>query len=396
MEVRKLSLHQFRNYESCSLTFNPGVNVISGENGQGKTTLLEAIFLCTCARSHKTSKDKELIHYNRNEYLVSLDYVVNPEKNDFEESLEIAYYEAQSGVAERSRNTRVIRHNGVKLDRVAEMMGLFNAVIFAPEDIMLIKDSPQGRRRFLDLLISQVNRHYFSSLQLYSNVLTQRNRLLKQIKEEQKTTFTAAPHFAAQLSVWNDQLIRYAAEIIFQRLKYTAILAEQAKRYHAEISSGHENLVLRYESISGIDKDSSIAAIEERYAQILLKHESEDIFRGSTSSGPHRDDLSFNLDDKLLRSFGSQGQQRTAVLALKLAELYLLKEMSGQTPVLLLDDVLPELDENRRLALLNSLGDAQVFISCTDVDEVHEKLRQVLADKGSSTFKVSRNQVEMV
>lgn len=394
MEVRKLTLQQFRNYESCSLEFCPGVNVITGENGQGKTTLLEAIFLCTCARSHKTSKDKELIHYDTSEYKVELEFVANPSLNDFSETLEIGYYEAIAGYAERSRNTRIIKYNGVKLDRVAEMMGLFNAVIFAPEDIMLIKEGPQGRRRFLDLLISQVNRHYFSSLQLYGSVLLQRNRLLKLMKE--RGGAGQDEHLARQLSVWNEQLITHASEIILQRLKYAAMLAKHAANFHNKISSGSENMLLRYETLSGLTAESSLEDIANRYGEILLRHESEDIFRGSTSVGPHRDDISLKMDGKSLRSFGSQGQQRTAVLSLKLAELELLKEFTGQTPVLLLDDVLPELDENRRLSLVNSLKDAQVFITCTDIDEVHEKLRSLLADKGSRTYIVSNNQVTAV
>ncbi len=394
MEVRKLTLQQFRNYESCSLEFCPGVNVITGENGQGKTTLLEAIFLCTCARSHKTSKDKELIHYDTSEYKVELEFVANPSLNDFSETLEIGYYEAIAGYAERSRNTRIIKYNGVKLDRVAEMMGLFNAVIFAPEDIMLIKEGPQGRRRFLDLLISQVNRHYFSSLQLYGSVLLQRNRLLKLMKE--RGGAGQDEHLARQLSVWNEQLITHASEIILQRLKYAAMLAKHAANFHNQISSGSENMLLRYETLSGLTAESSLEDIANRYGEILLRHESEDIFRGSTSVGPHRDDISLKMDGKSLRSFGSQGQQRTAVLSLKLAELELLKEFTGQTPVLLLDDVLPELDENRRLSLVNSLKDAQVFITCTDIDEVHEKLRSLLADKGSRTYIVSNNQVTAV
>lgn len=396
MEVRKLELRQFRNYEACALEFCPGVNVISGENGQGKTTLLEAIFLCTCARSHKTSKDKELIQFNTNEYSLNLEFVANPLKNNFAETLEITYLDTIPGLQERSRISRVVKYNGVKLDRVAEMMGLFNAVIFAPEDIMLVKEGPQGRRRFLDLIISQVNRHYFSSLQLYSSILLQRNRLLKQMKEEQRGSRKPAEHFASQLAVWNEQLSKHAVEIITQRLKFSELLAKHAAYYHQEISSGAENLTVRYESLSGLTVVSSREEIALKYQETLKRHESEDVFRGSTSVGPHRDDISLSLENKSLRSFGSQGQQRTAVLSLKLAELELLRQHTGQTPVLLLDDVLPELDENRRLSLVNSLQDAQVFITCTDVDEVHEKLRTLLADKGSRSYIVSRNSVEMV
>lgn len=396
MEVRKLELHQFRNYEACTLEFCPGVNVISGENGQGKTTLLEAIFLCTCARSHKTSKDKELIQFNSGEYSVGLEFVANPLKNDFAETLEIAYFDAVPGLQERSRISRVVKYNGVKLDRVAEMMGLFNAVIFAPEDIMLVKEGPQGRRRFLDLIISQVNRHYFSSLQLYSSVLLQRNRLLKQMKDQARGFQPSAEHYASQLAVWNEQLSKQAVEIIAQRLKFAAMLAKHAAFFHQQISSGAEHLALRYETLNGLTSESSPEEITLKYEETLRKHEAEDIFRGSTSIGPHRDDISLVLDNRSLRSYGSQGQQRTAVLSLKLAELELLRQYTGQTPVLLLDDVLPELDENRRLSLVSSLQDAQVFITCTDIDEVHDKLRTLLADKGSRTYMVSRNSVEMV
>lgn len=396
MEVKRLSLRQFRNYEHCELEFCPGVNVIAGENGQGKTTLLEAIFLCTCARSHRTSKDRELIRHEASEYRVELEFFADRGDEAFAESLSLAYLDALPGVPERGRSQRCVFYNGVKLDRIAELMGLFNAVIFCPEDILLIKEGPAGRRRFLDMLLSQLSRPYFCALQRYHNVLAQRNKLLKQLKEAALAGAEGEAALSAELSVWNGQLCEQAVVIIEQRAKVCAELAELAAERHRAISGGREELCIRYEGLRSVDAASTREAIREQYLNRLLAHEREDVFKGSTSVGPHRDDVELLLGDKALRAFGSQGQQRTAVLALKLAELELLRRARGRMPVLLLDDVLPELDERRRLSLIEGLKGAQVFITCTDVEEVHEKLKRLLEDKGSRTFRLSDNRLQMV
>lgn len=381
MEVKRLQLKQFRNYASLDLEFCSGVNLISGKNGQGKTSILEAIFLCTCARSHRTSKDKELIQHGASSYTVEMELESAYRTEKLSESL-LIHYEEKSFLNKKA--TRQVFKDGVKLDRVAELMGIFNAVIFAPEDIQLIKASPQGRRRFVDLLLSQVKRSYFVQLTQYHQVLQQRNHLLKQMKEHSGNRNL----LHLQLEVWNERFLDFATDLFWERKTLLKDLANSLKPYHANISGGKEEVKLIYEShravLDGESKEEIRLGLEER----LKKMELQEIERGISLTGPQRDDLDFLLNGVSLKTYGSQGQQRTCVLALKQAELDFLKAKTKQTPVLLLDDVLPELDEQRRLSLISGIQETQVFITCTDVEEAHVQLRSMLHDRGSRSFVV--------
>lgn len=368
MIIRKIELTQFRNYERQIIATEPGINVFYGDNAQGKTNILEAVYLCACARSHRTSRDAEMIRHSADHYSVRIEFV---NQNGSDDEIEISYFEAVTGDPQRTRSQRIVRHNGLKLDRIADLMGLFHAVIFAPEDLMLVKEGPATRRRYLDLLISQVRPTYFLTLQQFSRHLLQRNKLLKDLRDTRVGgKFVLDEQAELQLDVWNQSLAEHAAALIEQRLIYTKRIAELAGQSQSEISSGKEKLYVKYKTIAGIKPNMSKSKIYDIYYEKLKSMINEDLEKGSTGVGPHRDDLELSLDGDGLKPFASQGQQRTAVLSLKLAELAILRQDTGEAPVLLLDDVMSELDENRRNSLLHNINDAQVFVTCTDAQQV--------------------------
>lgn len=366
MIIHKVELSEFRNYERQSIDTEPGINVFYGNNAQGKTNILEAVYLCACARSHRTARDADLIRHSADRYAVKIFFV---NQNGSEDEIEIEYLEAVSGDPQRTRSQRIVRQNGLKLDRIGDLMGLFHAVIFAPEDLMLVKEGPSTRRRYLDLLISQVRPSYFLNLQQYSRYLLQRNKLLKQIVSlDEKARL--------QLEVWNQALAEQAAGLIEQRMIYIQRIAELAAGAQEKISSGNEKLYIKYRTISGIKPDFTKKQIADHYLEKLNAGMADDLDKRTTGQGPHRDDLELSLDGDGLKPFASQGQQRSAVLSLKLAELAILRQDTGEAPVLLLDDVMSELDESRRLRLLENINDAQVFVTCTDAQQVVTEIRQ--------------------
>ncbi|MDD2440509.1 MAG: DNA replication/repair protein RecF [Eubacteriales bacterium] len=398
MIVTHINLNQFRNYKEQEIAASPGINVFFGDNAQGKTNILEAVYLCTCARSHRTAKDSDLILRQTDHYAIKVDF---KSCNGSSESVEIQYLDAVAGDEQRNRAIRHIYHNNMRLERISDLMGLFHAVIFAPEDLMLVKEGPATRRRYLDLLISQVRPSYFLHLQQFARILAQRNKLLKDLREQgfgrQKPLDEARK---IQLDVWNDTLAKEGAAIITQRMCYSERIAQIAMDAQVSISSGKEQLYVKYRSITGLSPDKDENEIVSLYASKLKSMVCEDIEKGVTGQGPHRDDLDLSLDGSGLKPFASQGQQRSAVLALKLAELVILKQDTGETPVFLLDDVMSELDEKRRTSLLQNIDDAQVFVTCTDARQVYDEMIQKKAgDEGSKSerpyafFKVENGQV---
>ena len=368
MIITKITLNQFRNYLDQEITTSPGINVFFGDNAQGKTNILEAVYLCTCARSHRTARDSDLILHDKDQYGVKIEFIC---QNGSTESVEIRFLDAVNGDAQRSRSLRQIYHNGLKLDRISDMMGLFHAVIFAPEDLMIVKEGPATRRRYLDLLISQIRPGYFVHLQQYNKIINQRNRLLKMLRDQGygrgKNLDTTR---LMQLDVWDDALTKEAVAVIKQRRIFTERIAEIAAKAQNDISSGKEQLNVKYKSVPGIDINTKDDQLAERLLRKLKSMLYDDIEKGSTQVGPHRDDLDLSLDGSSLKPFASQGQQRSAVLALKLAELIILREETGEAPVFLLDDVMSELDENRRNSLLENIHEAQVFVTCTDTEQI--------------------------
>jgi len=417
MFIRSIHIENFRNYRRLDLNVEPSINVFFGENAQGKTNIIEAIYLCACARSHRTSKDRELIFHGEQGYKVQLDMMAHRyrhlivcreeesvpssseqerkqgrKKNDYyEESLSISFLEAAEGPEGLKKARRIAEHDNVPLERISDFMGIFHAVIFAPEDLLLIKEGPSVRRRYMDLLISQVRPCYFHDLLTYSKLLQQRNRTLKLLRQKH-AIHTLGALEESELEIWDYPLAQAAARILAERILFAERIKILAHQKHEQISGGKESLFVRYRTITGLlteeiqnDPMSNLPKIEEILLTRWKATHQDDYEKGNTSVGPHRDDLELSLDGDGLRAFASQGQQRSAALALKLAELTILREETGEMPVLLLDDVFSELDAGRRACLLSNMGGAQVFITCTDRSFIEKELK----DRSSPLFGAS-------
>ncbi len=381
MQITQVQLENFRNYRRLDISVGPSINVFFGENAQGKTNLIEAIYLCACARSHRTARDREMIYHGEDGYKVTLSIHSDARKdssgqrNEYEETVFLQYIDAVQTPEGLRKARRVVGQDGVPFERISDFIGIFHAVIFAPEDLLLIKEGPSVRRRYLDLLISQVRPTYFFDLQTYAKILMQRNRTLKMLRQ-QKGLHELSSLEKSEIEIWDYPLAQVGARMIRERIYFAQKVQLFAGEKHEQISGGKERLFVRYRTISGLstEDDKTTQEIEE----ILLKRwkstHQEDYEKGSTTFGPHRDDLEMSLDGDGLRSFASQGQQRSAALAMKLAELMILREETGENPVLLLDDVFSELDSGRRSCLLQNIGDAQVFISCTDRTFIEREL----------------------
>ncbi|WP_346355092.1 DNA replication/repair protein RecF [Azotosporobacter soli] len=341
MKVQQLILRNFRNYDVLELSPAAGINILLGNNAQGKTNIIEALYYSALGRSHRTSSDEEMIRWEQDGGAIQVLF----SRMGVEQELRIQFLPSKG---------KSCFHNGHKI-KAKDIVGMFNAVLFAPEDLMLVKGAPVLRRRFLDGEISQASPYYYQQLLSYNRILGQRNHLLKKIRERKAKE--------ELLDSWDPQLAKAAASIVGKRLEAVKKLAMLANLMHRKITANQENLQVQYQ-LSGIGEgDLSPAA----YEKALLEGRRQDVFRGSTGVGPHRDDLTLLVNNVALRSFGSQGQQRTGALSLKLAELEYIKSETGEYPVLLLDDVMSELDESRREHLLAFIKDRiQTFISATD------------------------------
>lgn len=335
MYVRNLKLRNFRNYKEMETSFCPGLNVIYGKNGQGKTNIIEALFLCAAGKSHRTAHDVDLINTEADSFCIDLFF----ENGQGDRTMQFRY---------NNKKQKSISIQEIPIRKIGELMGNFNAVIFSPEDLMMIKQGPALRRRFIDIALSQIKPSYFFALQQYNKTLLQRNTLLKQIKKNRS--------FLETLEVWDQSLYQLGMEIIKQRevfLQEISILIEENHRF---ISGEKETLQLKYQP--------SVSA--EQYLMKLKQATAGDIERESTGVGPHRDDYIYLLDGQELKIYGSQGQQRTAVLSSKLAELMIMEKDTEEKPVLLLDDVLSELDLDRQKLLFEKIEEIQTFVTCTD------------------------------
>lgn len=418
MKINKIVLKQFRNYEQLELSLGPKINFLFGENGQGKTNLLEAIYLCTCARSHRTSKDADLKRKNSDFYEVSLYF---EKQQTYEEQLKI-----------RLDTKRSVFHDEMKLEKLGDMMGIFQSVIFAPEDIALVKEGPALRRRFMDLILSQTYPLYFSYLSKASHVLEQRNAFLKQLHEKYKGQgFDLSKETFIQeqslMSVWDDQYAKVWVYVFLARyflIKDLKVFAQSAYTTLSAYTEGQEHLDFHYEAcqikalskvvdlnvLEHLDEKEPLTMIQklERvpfelksalydfYIQKLEQNFIEDIRKKTSTYGFHRDEIEFYLNGENIKSFASQGQTRSIVLALKLAELQFIAKENKKRPVLLLDDVLSELDEYRRKALMSFIQDEQVIITCTDAKESMEHLKELQSRKESKFFKVKAATIEEV
>ena len=346
MNVKKLEVVSFRNIKTEVIEPCEGVNIIYGDNAQGKTNMLEGIWLFTGCRSFRGAKDNELKNFNFPKALLSLDFY----GYDREQNL---YLEIEKG--------RKFMLNGVKQNSASKIMGEFLAVVFSPIHLSLVKDGPFERRKFLDIAISQLKPKYAVTLSQYNKALAQRNILLKDIVYHSELYDT--------LDIWEDRLAFYAGEIIRQRVGYINRLSVFCDEIYKGISSGKEKIEISYYQqcpAYGADKQE----LYDNIKNLLFASRKNDIATGFTSVGPHRDDLSIKIDGLTAKSYGSQGQQRSAALALKLGEAAMIKEFTSQQPVALLDDVMSELDESRQNYILNHIKDWQVFITCCDPNSV--------------------------
>lgn len=352
MEVKSLKLINYRNYKNLDIEFSKSFNIIYGNNAQGKTNIVESIYLCASGRSHRTSKDSELLKHTEDSFYIRLML----KKLENEGQIEIIY-----SPEERKK----IKINELPIKRMADLMGHLNAVMFAPEDLQIIKQGPAERRRFTDITLSQLRPSYFYDLQQYSKILYQRNALLKSIPEKKE--------LEATLEVWDRHLAKTGSRIMKGRNDFINRLDGFAKERHNYLSGGKEHILLKYVpsfeyefSSSAFNGDSNTDQLEDAILRLLKQNRRKEIFKGVSLIGPHRDDINIILNGENTKLYGSQGQQRTAVLSMKLAEIDLMKEESGDYPVLLLDDVLSELDDDRKKQLLDGIEGMQTFITCTD------------------------------
>ena len=392
MYIKSIRIENFRNYGRLDLQVEPSINVLYGENAQGKTNIIEAIYLCTCARSHRTSKDKEMILHGQKQYKVSIVLASQrmTDHNAYDEKLSITYFEASDMPSEIIKAKRLIEYNEVPLERLSDLMGIFHAVVFAPEDLLLIKEGPSVRRRYMDLLISQVRPCYFHDLVTYTKILQQRNQTLKLLRQK-KSSHLLDSSENGEIEIWDYPLSEVATRIIVERILFSKRISAIASQKHEQISGGKEKLFVKYRTVPSLLSEDVLQNPEEKKEKIesiLLERfkntHQEDYERGTTGSGPHRDDLELSLDGDGLRAFASQGQQRSAALALKLAELQIIMEETGEMPVLLLDDVFSELDSRRRSCLLSNIENAQVFITCTDRSFILQEMKDSLEPSSQS------------
>lgn len=347
MFITQLYLKNFRNYKEISLKFNKNLNVIFGENAQGKTNLLESIYLSSIGKSFKPVTEKEMIFFGEKHLDVRVDYFSRG--RDMFNTVRL--------FAEKKKAVTV---NGVGLTKMSELVGNLTVVIFTPGELSLIKDGPGVRRRFLDMIICQVRPGYMSILSNYNKLTEQKNKLLKEIQKK--------PSLAETLDVWDEQLSGYGAEIVYLRREFLGRLMDLAKEYHLEISKGTEKISAEIKSSAKIPENIPKEEIKKLLLKAFKDNREREIFLSSTVAGPHRDDIEFLINGNAAKVFGSQGQQRTFVLALKLAQKDLFFDETGEQPVLLLDDITGELDESRRNYLFSKITDSQVFITCTDTD----------------------------
>lgn len=338
MIIESMELKNFRNYRELQLQFDAKTNIFYGDNAQGKTNILEAVYLSGTTKSHKGSRDRDMIYFGEEEGHL----------RTFVKKGEMEY---QIDIHLKKNKAKGIAINGVPIRKASELFGIANFVFFSPEDLSIIKQGPGERRRFLDMELCQLDKVYLHHLANYNRIVIQRNKLLKDL--------SFRPELKDTLDIWDLQMAEYGKKIIESREAFIASLGEIIHGIHEKLSGGKEDLTLSYEkNVRAEELSDAIARSRER-----------DIRMKTTNVGPHRDDLMFVIGGVDIRKFGSQGQQRTAALSLKLSEIELVKQVIHDTPVLLLDDVLSELDHNRQNYLLNSIHDIQTMITCTGLDE---------------------------
>lgn len=334
MYINKIKLTNFRNYDEQEINLGKNINIFYGDNAQGKTNIIEAIFLCSIGKSFRTNKESELIKFNKDISSVYIEY----EKSDRDGRIKIDL-----------NNKKSIYTNGIKIKKLSELLGNINTVIFTPDDINILRDGPQKRRRFLDIMIGQLRPNYIHILNMYNKTLEQRNNYLKQIKENNKQE--------EMLDIWDEKLAEYGEKIYIYRNEFIEKIKNKINKIHKSITNEKEEIKVEY---------ISNCAQKEEYIELLKSRRKLDIIKGFTTKGIHRDDFFIYINNQLVNVYGSQGQNRTVVLSLKISELQVIYDEIGEYPILLLDDFMSELDEKRRRNFLENIENTQVIITCTD------------------------------
>lgn len=354
MFIHHLQLKNFRNYSELQLPFSNQIHIFQGNNAQGKTNILEALYLLALTKSHRTSKEKELVQWGQSFSVIK----GNMESRRGRQNLEIQ-------ISPIGKKAKV---NQLEQKKLSDYIGVFNAIMFAPEDLTLVKGSPQFRRKFLDIEIGQVSPSYLYHLTQYQKVVKQRNNLLKDFTVQNKNKLDL-------LEIWDAQFVQYGAKVIYKRLLFLSKLEKWAKEIHHGITNGKENLSIDYKNTVFSDRlITKESEIINQFEEKLKNIKKLELSRGMTLIGPHRDDLDFFINGNQVQSYGSQGQQRTTALSVKLAEIELMNQEVGEYPILLLDDVLSELDPIRQTQLIQTIEDkVQTMITTTSTDGIDEK-----------------------
>lgn len=342
MYIKSIMLVNYRNYENLQIKLSENVNVFIGDNAQGKTNVLEAVYYGAFAKSHRTSRDKELINWNNDKAYLSL--LVGKERLDKRIDINIL-----------KDGKKAIKVNGVKVNKIGELFGIFNVVMFSPEDLKVIKEAPNLRRKLLDMELSQINKKYYFNLVQYNKILNERNMLLK------NNAFNKD-----MLEIYDYQLAVHADYIISKRLEYIDKVNFYGKEIHKDITTEKENIEFKYSC------NVNLEDYKTNYLKKLKDNIKRDREKGITSVGPHRDDFNVFINNIDVKTFGSQGQQRTAILTMKFSSLKIIKEITGEYPVLLLDDVLSELDLNRKKYILSTINGIQTIITCTGIKDIKD------------------------
>lgn len=334
MWINQIKINNFRNYINQEINLKNGINIFYGENAQGKTNIIESIFLCSIGKSFRTNKDREMINFNKDKATVEISF----KKSDRDGKIKIEIGEKKQ-----------VFINEIKTKKLSELLGNINVVIFNPDDIDILKNGPSKRRKFLDVMISQLRPNYINTLNLYLKTLLQRNNYLRQIREESKSQ--------EMLDIWDEKLADYAIKIYQYRKEFIEKIEKKIEKIHYKITDNTEKIKIEY-----------ISECEDKkiFLEKLKSRRNLDIIKGFTTKGIHRDDFIIYINNKPVNIYGSQGQHRTAILSLKLSELQVIYDEIGEYPILLLDDFMSELDEKRKNNLLENIENLQVIITCTE------------------------------
>ncbi len=415
MIIKGIHLINFRNYGRLDLDVGPSVNIFYGDNAQGKTNIIEAVYVAGSVASHRTSKDIEMIRFGESSYSTGLDLICD---DGGSMQMTAEFHTEKSDLSKTVRSYRVLKQDGMKIDRISDYIGVCNIVIFAPEDLNIVKNAPAFRRRFLNTLISKVSPSYFNLLSDLSKLMNRKNAYLRNARNGIRSGEITQTEADASLDFWDFSIADISADIIIMRDRFSRLLSDAASKHHSNISGGKEKLTIEYDTISGCSVPVEASEGDSRqydgylkkglsgsdYTRIkgilsdnilskLKSARSYDLEKGISSVGVNKDDLDMKLDGLQMRSFSSQGQQRSASLALKLAELDILRMFTSSTPILLLDDVFSELDAERRASLLSVMKDAQIFITCTDRDMTSKELASMEAADSARYFRVTSGTV---